>query len=142
MHVTYLRCKSYCESMVHVLYLRVLQDRSAENYRPVSSCSIHCRESIPVKDAMIAEDLLEVAGRLPDSAGGQVWSRLLFRVDFVHRLYMYKAWEFKAWFIATTRRARRNASRQANVRRDKSTEMWSMDTKSISDYLTRGRISV
>lgn len=89
MHVTYLRCKSYYESMVHVRYLRVLQDRSTENYRPVSSYSIHCRDP-PRKRRY---DRGRFVGGGGSSSwlglhGGQVWSQLLLRVDFVHRTYI------------------------------------------------------
>lgn len=62
------------------------RDRSAENYRSVSSCSV---PGPILKDTTIAVDLLKVTGHLPDStfAGGLVWPLLLLRVDFVHHTY-------------------------------------------------------
>lgn len=101
MHVTYLRCKSYHGSKVRARYLRVLRDRPAENYRPVSSCSIQCRDP---------PNPTQNRGRFVGGGGSSSWlglrggeqvSRLLLRVDFVRSTYIR---EFKAWFIVTTER--------------------------------------
>lgn len=61
------------------------RDRSAENYRLVSSCSM--LGPIP-KVATIAE-VVEGDGSSSwlGLRGGQVWSLLLLRVDFVHHTY-------------------------------------------------------
>lgn len=140
MHVTYLRYKSYQESMVR--YLHVLQgtgDRSAENYRPVSSCSVLGARSR--KRHHDRGRFVECDGSSSwlDLRRGQVW--LLLKVDFVHRAYT-RPGNLKPDLS-------RRPGGHAEMRADRltcgateSTEMWSMDTKSISDYLTRRRISV
>lgn len=95
MHVTYQRCKSYRESkdtrVVSTLFFRTGLLKIIGSSLPALSIT----GTNPAKATAIAEDLLEVAGRLPDlvPARGlkgweEGWFEFLLGVDFVHGTYI------------------------------------------------------
>jgi len=100
MHVTYLRCKSYHDlrytCCISVFFRTGLLKIIGPSLPVLFTAGNH-----PVKDTTIAEDLLKVAGRLPESAfvGDKFGPS-----SGTTSSHVYKVWKFKAWFIATTRR--------------------------------------
>jgi len=67
MHVTYLRCKSY-HDLRYTCCISVFFRTGLLKIIGPSLPALFTAGNQPVKDTTIAEDLLKVAGRLPDSA--------------------------------------------------------------------------